>query len=112
MAWASASFKLPSIELVTLFTKPEKKLPRAPRGSDAGEDVVELDPEADVVAFGNIPKGSSGFAGSAALFALAAVVVVGVNWMIFWPSCEVFSYVESAWNQRRKTSEEEEEPYC
>jgi hypothetical protein len=82
-AWASASFKPPSMELVTLFTSPEKKLPRAPRGSDAGEEPVELDPEVDAVVVGKIPKGSSGFAGSATLLALADVVVVGENWMMF-----------------------------
>lgn len=94
-ACASASFKLPSMELVTLFTSPEKKLPRAPRGLDAAEVAVELAPEAVAVVVGKIPKGSSGLAGSATLFAFAAVVVAGVNWMMFWPSFDVFNYQRS-----------------
>lgn len=77
------------MEAVTLFTSPEKKLPSAPSGSDAV--AVELDPEADAVAVGNSPKGSSGFAGSGSLFTFAAVVVVGVNSMIFSPNFEVFN---------------------
>lgn len=73
---------------MTLFTSPEKKLPRAPRGLDA--EAVELVPEEDAVVVGNMPKGSSGFAGSATLFTFAAAVV-GENSMTFSPSFEVFN---------------------
>jgi len=88
MSDASAELKPPSTVAVALLKSPANQLSRGAKGS-----LVLV--AKSVVVFATGVSENVKFCAALAPCAISAVVVVGVNSMIFWPRLEVFNCIIS-----------------